>query len=171
MTRVRRIKTDFLSRLRGINQINYWWLRLRDIKQSSMLRSSINPWLSIQSVESVCQKTLYKKKCRRVGGHKKGEGRFSFTFLRREISPATPWAVFAAVYWDITLSYTISTRISKCISRNLCTLTKIRYASCLSWPTAHLLFLCTFHRARSSQPGKPLHIAVLRGSPGTRYIY
>jgi len=31
-------------------------------------------------------------------GYKKGEGRFSFTFLRREISPATVWAAITAVY-------------------------------------------------------------------------
>jgi hypothetical protein len=29
--------------------------------------------------------------------NKKGEGRFSFTFLRREISPATLWAALTAV--------------------------------------------------------------------------
>ena len=35
--------------------------------------------------------------------NKKGEGRFSFTFLRREISPATHLAAFAAVYIEICL--------------------------------------------------------------------
>jgi hypothetical protein len=36
-----------------------------------------------------------------LGGNKKGEGRFSFTFLRREISPATRWAAFAALSIEI----------------------------------------------------------------------
>jgi hypothetical protein len=33
--------------------------------------------------------------------NKKGEGRFSFTFLRREISPATLSAAFTALYIEI----------------------------------------------------------------------
>jgi hypothetical protein len=35
------------------------------------------------------------------GRNKKGEGRFSFTFLRREISPATHSAAFTALYPEI----------------------------------------------------------------------
>jgi hypothetical protein len=31
----------------------------------------------------------------------KGEGRFSFTFLQREISPVTTWAACTAVYPEI----------------------------------------------------------------------
>jgi hypothetical protein len=54
--------------------------------------------------------------------YNKGEGHFSFTFLRREISPATLSAAFTAfISSDMNVSYFNSLPVTPEKANNLCT--------------------------------------------------
>lgn len=102
--------------------------------------------------------------------NKKGEGRFSFTFLRREISPAK--------LTQLSLPYAkYMFKLNKIQQRtchnpmNFIHITIFTNAFCLSWLTTLQLFPGTFHQEHSNLPGIQLHIEVLHENPGILYIY
>ena len=102
--------------------------------------------------------------------NKKGEGRFSFTFLRREISPAklTQLSLPYAKY-EFKLN-----KIQQLVSQNTVNfihITIIINAFYLSWLTTLQPFPGTFHQAHNNPPGILLRIVVLHESPGILYIY
>ncbi len=101
--------------------------------------------------------------------YKKGEGRFSFTFLRRDISPATAKQLFVAI---IIVSYLKNNR-KLCLPAIVFAQFQqaVRYAVYPFCPLALPRFPGTFHPAHSNQQGKLRRIGAPHESPGIQYIY
>ena len=102
--------------------------------------------------------------------NKKGEGRFSFTFLRREISPAKLTQLSLPYSEYVFKLNKIQQRICQ-NTVNFIHITIFINAFCLSWLTTLLLFPGTFHQEHSNPPGIQQHIAVLHEIPGILCIY
>ena len=112
-----------------------------------------------------CELTIKEK-------NKKGEGRFSFTFLRREISPAFKGAA-RSCYIKINLlqvrvNYNRKQQNSWKIMHSEST---IRYAISLFLSLVVLPFPGTFRLVRNNQQDIPQRIVALHENPGILCIY